>query len=533
MSDAAILGAAPAELPPVFLNYQQELMSSVAKHAVVVWEKSRRTGFSWAAAAIASLTASSAREAGGMDVLYLGYNLEMAREFIDYVSEWTVRLGDAAGQMQEVMIDDPEQPEKSVKAFRVEFASGFKVLALPSVARALRGMQGLVIIDEAAFHDDLPGVLKAAFALLIWGGKVVVLSTHDGDGNPFNTLCTDIRAGRLPYHIGRTTFDEALADGLYRRVCLTAGKAWTPEGEAAWRAEIIAIYGANADEELFVIPSAGTGAYLSAALIEARMVDDVPVKRLELPPSFLMMSERLRIAEIEEWCARELLPTLKTLDAKTPYCFGQDFGRKRDLSVFWPLAICRDLVLRTPFLLEMRNVPYEAQKQVIFYIIDRFPIFRAGKFDAGGNGGYLAEVAMQRYGERIEAVMLNEPWYREHTPRYKAQFEDATITLPRDREVLDDHRLAKLIRGVGRIPDERTGEAGKRRHGDSFVAGVLAVAASRAEPEEYGYEAVPLRSTAPATSAGFYATAEEADAVDDERQNDAGYMHAPTRRVYQ
>ena len=27
-----------------------------------------------------------------------------------------------------------------------------------------------VLIDEAAFHDDLPGLIKAAMAMLIWGG---------------------------------------------------------------------------------------------------------------------------------------------------------------------------------------------------------------------------------------------------------------------------------------------------------------------------------------------------------------------------
>ena len=522
--------AAP-DLPDVFLNYQQQLMSAVSQWAVVVWEKSRRTGFSWAAGAIAALTSSSSRDAGGMDTLYLGYNLEMAREFIDYVAEWSKAIQPAAAEVQEFLFTDPEHPEKEIKAFRVEFASGFKVLALPSVARALRGMQGLVIIDEAAFHDDLPGVLKAAFALLIWGGKVLVLSTHDGDANPFNVLVQDIRGGRLPYYIGRTTFDEALADGLYRRVCLTSGKPWTPAGELAWREEIIAIYGASADEELFVVPSSGTGAYLSAALIEARMLAGIPVVRLDLPQSFLMMAEHLRVAEIRDWCIAQLLPELLTLDPKTPHAFGQDFGRKRDLSVFWPLAIGRDLVLRTPFLLEMRNVPHEAQRQIVFYIIDRLPRFRAGKFDAGGNGSYLAEVTMQKYGERIECVMLNEPWYRENMPRWKAQFEDGTIVIPKDREVLDDHRLVKLIRGVGRVPDERTGEAGKKRHGDSAIAGALAVAAAKAEVEEYGYTGAPAAAPVGIGAEGWFDTADQANAYQDGEAG-RGIMPKFTRRVY-
>lgn len=527
MPDGVIAGA----LPDVFLTYQQRLMVSVSQHAVVVWEKSRRTGFSWAMAAVAVLTASSSREAGGMDVLYLGYNLEMAREFIDYVAEWAKAIEPAAADVQEYIFTDPDHPEKEIKAFRVEFASGYKVLALPSVPRALRGMQGLVIIDEAAFHDDLEGVLKAAMALLIWGGKVVVISTHNGDAHPFNVLVQDIRSGRLPYFLGRLTFDEALADGLYRRVCLTQGKEWTPAAEQAWRQEIIAIYGANADEELFVIPSSGSGAYLSAALIEARMQPEIPVIRLELAGSFLMMAEHLRVAEIRDFCERELKPVLMTLDKDTPHAFGMDFGRKRDLSVFWPLAIGRDLVLRTPFVLELRNVPYEAQRQVVFYIIDRLPRFRAGKFDAGGNGGYLAEVAMQQYGERIECVMLNEPWYRENMPRWRAQFEDGTIIIPKDREILDDHRLVKLIRGVGRVPDERTGDKEKKRHGDSAIAGALAVAAAKAEPEEYGYMGAPAPTAVGMGTAGWFDTAEEADAWQD-GDAERGILPKMSRRVY-
>ena len=72
-------------LPDVFLPYQQELWSSVSLYAVTVAEKSRRTGFSWALGAIADGYAASSKASGGMDVLYMGYDHEMAREFIDYV----------------------------------------------------------------------------------------------------------------------------------------------------------------------------------------------------------------------------------------------------------------------------------------------------------------------------------------------------------------------------------------------------------------------------------------------------------------
>jgi phage FluMu gp28-like protein len=513
-----------------FLPYQQRLMASVSQHAVTVAEKSRRTGYSWAAAAVAVLTAASGAAAGGMDVMYMGYDQEMAREFIGYCADWAKTMEPAAGEVRESFFVDPARPDERILTFRIGFASGFEIMALPSVPRAFRGKQGLAIIDEAAFHAHLDEVLKAALALLMWGGRVLIISTHDGDANQFNVLVQDIRAGRRPYHLLRTTFDEALEEGLYRRICLRTGKVWSAEAEAAWRQEIIAQYGTAADEELFCIPSNGSGSYLSAAVIEARMRDDIPVLRYEPRDGFLMWPEHLRQAEIRDWCEANLAPVLAALDPKAPHCFGQDFGRKRDLSVFCPLAIGRDLVKRAPFMLELRNTPYEAQKQMLFYIVDRLPLFRSGKLDAGGNGGYLAEVAQQRYGARIEAVMLNEPWYREHMPRWKAAFEDGQIVLPRDREVLDDHRLVKLIRGVGRVPDERTGEAGKRRHGDSAIASALAIAASAAEPEVYDYESVPAADSKP-----FEANAwrDRPDENEDDRDTGGGAVFpAMGRRVY-
>ncbi len=483
-------------LPAVFLPYQQELMASASAHAVTVAEKSRRTGYSWAAAAIGALKAASVKSAGGSDVFYMGYNLEMALEFIDYVAMWAKSVEPAAAEVQDYVFADPDHPERQIKAFRVAFASGYEVVALPSVPRALRGKQGMVIIDEAAFHDALDEVLKAAFALLIWGGQVLIISTHNGDTNPFNVLVQDIRAGRRPYNLLRCTFDDALEQGLYQRICLTTGKTWSVEAEAAWRAEIIAFYGAAADEELFAIPSQSTGSAIPAPLIEKRMGDGIPVVRWAQTSAFTLWAEHLREAECRDFCERELAPLLKMLDRDTPHVFGEDFARSGDLTVIWPLAIGRDLVRRTPFIVELRNVPFEQQRQVLFYVVDRLPRMRAGKLDATGNGQYLGEVALQRYGElRIEAVRFSEPWYRENMPQYKAAFEDGTIVIPRDRDVLDDHRQLAFVRGVIRVPERTLGATdGAQRHGDSAIAGALAYAASRADPELYEFlrQAPPL-----------------------------------------
>ena len=63
------------ELPDVLLAYQQRAVSVIMGEPVTVIEKSRRIGLTWAIAAASVLVSASARSAGGMDTLYLGYSL--------------------------------------------------------------------------------------------------------------------------------------------------------------------------------------------------------------------------------------------------------------------------------------------------------------------------------------------------------------------------------------------------------------------------------------------------------------------------
>lgn len=478
----------PGTALKLFLKYQQVLLAAVYSSAVVVYEKSRRIGISWAMAAIAVLHAAAARSSKGQNVFYMGYNLEMAREFIDVCGWWCGIFGQLAGEVEEIILEDED---KDIKAFRIKFNSGFEIIALPSNPRSLRGMQGLVIIDEAAFHDELGDVLKAALALIMWGGKVVIVSTHDGDTNPFNELVNDVRAARKPYTLLRTTFDDALDDDLYRRICETQKIEWTAEGQEIWKTEIVKFYDDDADEELYCIPSEGPGTFLSGALVEARMQSGIPVVRWEMSTSFGEQPDHIRKADCLDWCERNLLPRLEGLDPNLQSFFGEDFGRSGDLSCIWPYQKLINLVRHTPFIVELRNIPFQQQEQILYYIVDRLPRFTAGALDARGNGQYLAERAMQRYGAgRIAQVMLSTEWYRENMPRYKAAFEDALITLPRDANVLADHRAIIMEKGIAKVPDKgrSKGTDGKQRHGDTAIAGAIGYFATCMDVVEYDYE---------------------------------------------
>ncbi len=475
------------QLESVLLPYQRQWIADDA--SVKVYEKSRRIGITWAESADAALDAGTSL---GSDWWYIGYNKEMAQEFVEAAAGWARRFNQAVQRTEEIMVADPD---KDILAYRIHFRSGHKIVGLSSRPSNLRGKQGVAIIDEAAFHEELSELLKAALAFTIWGGRVHVISTHNGAANPFNQLVLDIRAGRRPYSLHRTTLDDALSQGLYRAICRDAEVPWTTIGENAWRTELMAEYGSDGEEELLCVPSSSSGVFLSSALIEARMNAAIPVLRWNCAPSVIERGNAALTKDAEDWIAAELAPAMTRLDPESMSCFGEDFGRSGDLTVIWPLQIAADLVRRTPFLVELRNVPFKLQAQVLFYVIDRLPRFIGGAMDARGNGQYLAEEAVLKYGARVEQVMLSVDWYRENMPRYKAAFEDAKIEIPRHADILADHRLLRMQQGVARLTERRVrGGDGHQRHGDSAIAGALAFYASYSNHQEYDYIPVNSRS---------------------------------------
>ncbi|MBZ9574406.1 hypothetical protein [Modicisalibacter sp. MOD 31.J] len=471
----------------VLLPYQQAWVEDESDLKLA--EKSRRTGITWAEAADAVLAASAARTAGGTNHFYVGSNKEMAIEFIDACAMWAKAFGKAASAIQEEVLHDED---KDILTFNIHFASGFKIQALSSRPSNLRGRQGNVTIDEAAFHEQLAEVLKAALALTMWGAKVRLISTHNGVDNLFNELIQDSRAGKKRYSVHRITLDDACEQGLYRRICQVRGETWTQAKENQWKANLLADTATREDalEEYYCVPKSGGGAYLSRALVESRMVD-APVVRFEGSAEFNATPEYLRAADMHDWCERELRPLLEQLDPRDVHCFGEDFGRSGDLTVIAPMAITQQLKRVVPFLVELRNVPFKQQEQVLYYIADRLPRLQAGALDARGNGQYLAEQAVERYGSGIiEAVMLSQAWYLEAMPKFKAALEDDDLAIPRDRDVGDDLRAIEVIKGIPKLPDGKTGDS-KVRHGDAAIALVMAYYASLLETTPIDFIAVP------------------------------------------
>lgn len=474
-----------SNVPAVLLPYQQRWIADTSPLKVA--EKSRRIGLTWAEAADAVLDSMTAT---GQNCYYLGYNKDMTVEFIQACEMWAKAYDAAASEIEEAMFLDDDGTE--ILTYIIRFPSGKRIEALTSRPSNLRGRQGRVILDEAAFHGDLDELLKAAMALLIWGGCVRVISTHDGDDNPFNELVNEIRAGKRKGTVHRITFSEAVAEGLYMRVCLRRGIPYVKSEEQAWVADVYSVYGDAADEELDVIPSKGGGRWLTQGLLEQREAD-VPVIRWYAPKGFETWTEEARLTEIDDFFDQHIKDLIAAIPKRFKSFYGLDFARRSDMCVFWPLIEHQDTRKHCPFVLEVSNMPYKQQEHLFKKIAKALPNFSKGAHDATGNGGYLAEAMGIYFGDRIEAIHLSEGWYREHTPHFKAALEDGDlVAIPKDKDILSDHRAFTLVKGVARIPDARTkGQDGLTRHGDAGIAHLLADYAAKNPTSPIEFIALP------------------------------------------
>ncbi|MBL8471360.1 MAG: hypothetical protein JNM98_06130 [Rhodocyclaceae bacterium] len=477
--------------PPALLPYQQRWVAD--KSPVKVVEKSRRIGLTWAEAADDALIAS-VRD--GHNVFYISAAQDMAIEYIEAVAMWSRAFALAASEIGEGDDDLVDLDGKTVKTFKIAYPSDKRVVALSSRPANLRGKQGTIVLDEAAFGPDLPGLLKAAMAMLMWGASVRVLSTHNGVENPFNQLIQDIRGGRRGGQVHKITFEQAVSDGLYVRVCLRKGIPWTQAGQDAWVADVRRFYGADAAEELDTIPANSGGRYLSITLIESRQSPDTPVLRREWSPEFAHASDAVRHAEVQAWLDEEVQPILHALDPDRPHGLGEDFGRVADLSVYVVGEEGRDQCVRVRLQIELSCCPHRQQEQILKYIIDRLPRFRAADFDAGGNGSAVAEFMVQKYGAaRIAAVQISEGWWIDSAPKFRTALEDRTYDcIPRDSDTRDDFRALQVINGVAKLPATRTRSADapkQRRHGDALVAHMMLRNAMRRDVAPIDYIEVP------------------------------------------
>lgn len=491
----------------VLMSHQVECLKYDV--SILAIPKGRRTGITFAWGLNSTLIAGAQKIAGGDNVYYIGDTKEKGLEFIGYVAKFARVIAAQQAQdvsaIEEFLFEDQDEQgnTRMIAAYRVRFASGFQVAALSSRPANIRGLQGVVVIDEAAFHQDVQGVLDAATALLIWGGRIVIISSHNGKNNPFCQFCNDIEAGRYgdDAAVFTVTFDDAVANGLFERVCAMKGETATVESKKTWYNRIRNAYGprkAAMREELDAIPRDGNGICIPGVWIERAMPEERPVVRLALDDDFIHLTEAERAAWGNDWIDRELRPVMaETLNPELRHVFGMDFARHRHFSSIVPMAIMQNLCRDVPFLLELNNVPSALQQQILFWLIEHLPRQSGGAMDATGPGMVLAEYTADRYGRpRIAEITLNRKWYGFWMPKFTGLFEDSMIILPRDENTAQDLRAVENIDGVPMVASLEKKDLKDPelvRHGDTAIAGCLANYAALNLATEIAFESTGER----------------------------------------
>jgi len=452
----------------ILLPYQKAWIED--ETPLKIWEKGRRTGASWTEALNSVLHTQGKK---GQNTYYLSYNKDMTRQFVADCKFWAENVNIAAGELKEEII---EENGSSFTVYRIRFINGREIVGLPGVGYAIRSKKGRIILDEAAFTKDFNEIKKAALALLMWDGSYSIISTHNGDDSDFCLFLKDIKSGKEKnWSVHRTTFSEAVKQGLYKRICLVREKEWSEAGEKEWIGYIRDIYKDNVEEELDVIPSRSGSKYFPYGMLAACAAgaDKLPIVRLDCKDSFMWEKPRKRWEKIEKWFNTEAAPVLRNVKGT---CFlGQDFARSGNLSVIWIAEEENKQDLNSRLIIELNNVPYDQQWQILLLIDQNCRLGNAA-IDSRGNGQALAETAAQRLSCGAEMVMITRAWYSGIFPKLKSRLEDRGFILPDDQYILSDFGIIILKNGQPAVPNEERSDRGgtkAKRHGDGAVAAAM------------------------------------------------------------
>jgi len=299
----------------LLMKHQRDWCKLVNKEDLCVCVKGRRTGITYATALNFTPVAAAGRDAGGDNVYYIGDTKEKGLEFVGYCAHMArvmaTRPAGGPTNIEEFLYEDRVGDKTNyITAYRIKFPkSDFQIVALSSRPSSIRGLQGIVIIDEAAYHQNVQAVIDACLALIIWGGKILLISTHNGAKNPFNQLVRDTRSGLYGFHIFECYFDDAVKNGLYERVCMVKGWKSTAQGKKEWYLKVRGAYGANKAamrEELDGIPREGSGVAIPGILIEECMKEVRPIARLALEPEFALKGLDYRDSWVAAWIKQHI-----------------------------------------------------------------------------------------------------------------------------------------------------------------------------------------------------------------------------------
>jgi len=180
--------------------YQKRIMEDDSRYVILT--KSRRIGGTF----IFALKTIVECLQNGYNGWFSSNDHTNGLEYIRYVKQWSSLINTFLGY--EYIRLDGSTTEK------VELPNGTRITALSSSPSALRGKDGVIILDEMAARTDQEEVMTAAQGCIIQRGKLYLLSSHNGPTTVFYNIATAEHNGWSKHVV---TLLDALEDGYAER----------------------------------------------------------------------------------------------------------------------------------------------------------------------------------------------------------------------------------------------------------------------------------------------------------------------------
>jgi phage FluMu gp28-like protein len=438
-----------------FLPYQSRWIKDGSR--LKLMEKSRQIGFSWCDAY------DTVEETSGtgwpLDCWVSSRDKIQAQLYGLDCQRWAESFKVVADDLGEILIDT--EGGQKVSALRLPFANGRSVYNLSSNVDAQAGKRGTRKLDEFALNKDNRRLYAIAYPGIQWGGRLVIFSTHRGNGNFFNELIRDIKHGgnKKGFSLHTVTFEDALCDGLLVKL------------KHAWR------YADPQDPRLDMTEAEFYELTRDQCPDEETFMEEYMCSPSDDGAAFLEYDLITR-AEYQPGTAWET----DLEDAKSPIYLGVDIGRKHDLTVITVLEQIAGIFL-TRRLIELRGMPFSEQEEILYPLLE-LPQVRRCAIDRTGLGMQFAERAAQKFGtHKIQEVNFSAQEKARMAYPVRALFEDGRIKIPSDRNLRADLRAVKKETTGDTV--RFTADRGKNGHADRFWSIALAVEAGREPADPY------------------------------------------------
>jgi len=176
--------------------FQDEIIADFLEHRFNIVVKSRQLGLSTVSAIYAVWLAIFYRD---KNVLIIATKLAVAQNFIKKVK--------VALRHLPPWLVLPEITEKTKQ--HVAFSNGSQIKAIPTSDDAGRSEAlSLLIIDEAAFIRNFDELWLGLYSTLATGGRAIVISTPNGTGGLYHTLCEEASQGQNDFNYIKLMWDD-------------------------------------------------------------------------------------------------------------------------------------------------------------------------------------------------------------------------------------------------------------------------------------------------------------------------------------